>query len=320
MKATLLIIVLVAITTGWWQGQELSRLKQREAELRAVSGKTGAAVENGATKSSQREARPVLDGAGFVALIAKSLKEGVPLTEKERMLLRDQIAAASGHELKQWALMLRDSELPEEVKKDILVSIGPRVAESDPKLAAELVVDGNDGSPFRTVMRTWLSADAAAAAAWLEGISPPKFKNRGELDFPALLLAAKVAADPAGIDELLGADAKLCLSALWEFAATQTPGDLSNVLHRVSLDSKLPEGNRVHIIGGTLARHRDPAVARQILLDAGLPEEQFVKVAAEVIQSLDPAGKAAGIEWAEGLPDSSRRTGLLASLREGERH
>ena len=314
MKATLLVIVFAAIAAGWWQGQELSRLKQREAELRASSGKTTASAETVATKSSRREAKPTLDGPGFVALLAKSLEKGAPPSEEERMFLRDQIAAASGRELKQWALALRDSQLPDELKKDILVSIAPRVAEHDPKLAAELVLMGDDGNPFRSVLRIWLTKDAVAATAWLAEIDPPTFRSPGDLDFPALSLAAKVAADPAKLDDLLDAGGKRVLAALWELSAVQAPSDLASVLHRVSLDSKLPENKRQHVIGGTLARYRDPAVARQILLDAALPAEQFVPVAASMIQSLDPATRAAGVEWVKGLSDPSQREELLRIL------
>jgi hypothetical protein len=127
-------------------------------------------------------------------------------------------------------------------------------------------------------------------------------------------LAAKVAADPAKLDDLLDAGGKRELAALWELSAVQAPSDLASVLHRVSLDSKLPENNRQHVIGGTLARYRDPAVARQILLDAALPAEQFVPVAASMIQSLDPAGRAAGVEWVRSLPDPSQREELLRIL------
>ncbi|HEY1121420.1 MAG TPA: hypothetical protein VGE67_07450 [Haloferula sp.] len=51
MKATLFFIVLAAVTTGWWQGQELSRLKQREEQLRSSSGKATTPVETVITKS-----------------------------------------------------------------------------------------------------------------------------------------------------------------------------------------------------------------------------------------------------------------------------
>lgn len=314
MKITLFFIVLAAVTTGWWQGQELSRLKQREEELRSSPGKATVPAEAVTTKSSQREVKPTLDGTGFVAFLAKSLEKGARPSESERMFLRDQIAAASGRELKQWALALRESQLPDQLKKEILVSIAPRMAEHDPKLAAELVVAGDDGNAFRSVIRTWLSKDAVAASAWLEEMEAPVFKNPEDLNFPALSLAAKVAADPAKMDELLEANGKLALAVLWELSATQTPADLASVLHRVFLDSKLPESDRLHVIGGTLARYRDPSMARQILLDAGLSGEQFVKVASAMIGSLDPAGKAAGMEWAKGLPESAGRTELLRLL------
>ena len=314
MKATLLVIVFAAIAAGWWQAQELSRLKQRETELRASSSGGAESAETVATKSSRRDAKPTLDGAAFVALLTKSLEKGAPPSEEERMFLRDQIGAASGRELKQWAVALRDSQLPDELKKDILVSIAPRIAENDPKLAAELVLMGEDGNPFRSVMRTWLVKDAATAAAWLAEIDPPKFRSSGDFDFPALSLAAKVAADPAQLDALLESDKKRLLAALQELSPVLAPSDFARVLHRVSRDSKLSENNRQHVIGGAMARYRDPALARQILLEAALPAEQFVPVAASMIQSLDPTASAAGVEWVKSLPDPSQREKLLRIL------
>jgi hypothetical protein len=162
MRVTLLIVAIAALSAGWWQRQELSQLKQREAELRAHSARIAAPAETVATKSSRRDPMPALDGAGFVALLAKSLEKGTRPSKKERVFLRDQIEAASGRELKQWALALRDSQLPEQLKKEILVPIAPRLAEHDPRLAAELVLTGDDGNSFRAVMRTWLPADAMA--------------------------------------------------------------------------------------------------------------------------------------------------------------
>jgi hypothetical protein len=148
----------------------------------------------------------------------------------------------------------------------------------------------------------------------------PQFRNPEDLEFQALSLAARIAADPAKMNELLESDGKEMLAALWELASIQSPADLAAVLHRVSSDSKLPESERSHVIAGSLARYRDPAMARQILLDAGLPAEQFVKVAATMIQSLDPAGKAAGIEWAKVLRASAQRTELLQRLSLSDGH
>lgn len=322
MKISLLIITLAAIATGWWQGQELSRLKQREAELRAAPGKTPAATEIVATKSTRRDAKPSLDAAGFVALLAKSLEKGVPPSEKERMFLRDQIAMASGRELKQWAVALRDSELPEEMKKDILISIAPRVAENDPKMAAELVLHGDDGAPFRTVLRTWLATDAKAAAAWLAAVDPPlnssRFRNPGDLDLPALTIAANVAADPVKLEGLMTANGKTSLAALVELCAAQPASDFANVLQSFAGQSRLSEPQRLRAIGGALSRHRDPATARQILLDASLPSEQFVNVATTMIRALDPAGKAASVEWVKSLPDPHQREELLRILSAGD--
>ncbi|MCW1926617.1 hypothetical protein OKA05_28955 [Luteolibacter arcticus] len=314
MKATLLVIILAAIAAGWWQGQELSRLKQREAELGGASAKAGVPLETTASKSSRRDAKAALDGAGFVALLAKSVEKGKRPSKGERVFLRDQIAAASGRELKQWVVALRDSPLPEELKKEVLVSIAPRLAEHDPKLAAELVIAGDEGMPFRSVLRTWLAKDAVAAAAWLEEIEPPQFRNPEYLDFPGLCLAAKIAADPAKVDELLVSDQKKMLGALWELSAIQTPADLSGVLQRISRESSLPESERLLVIRGVLSGYRDPAMARQMLVDVALPREQFVQVAAAMIRSLDPAGKAASVEWVKSLPDARQREELLKEV------
>jgi hypothetical protein len=318
MKAILFIIILIALVTGLWQRNELSHLKQREVELSVALGKPPVPAEVVATKSTRREAKTTLDAAGFVDLITKPLEKGVPPNEEEREFLRNQIASASGRELKQWALALRDSGLPEELKRDILVALAPRLAENDPKLAAELVLHGDDGAPFRTVMRTWLATDAKAAAAWLVAFDPPlgpsRFRNLGGLDLPALTIAANVAADPANVDGLMAANGKTSLAVLIELSSAQAAADFSNVLQRFSQDSRLSEQLRLRAIGGALSRHRDPATARQILFDAALPEEQFITTAAIMIQALDPVGREAGVAWVRSLSDPRQREELLRLL------
>jgi hypothetical protein len=318
MKAILFIVILIALVTGLWQRNELSHLKQREVELSVARGKPSVPAEVVATKSTRREVKTTLDAAGFVDLIAKPLEKGVPPSEEERKFLRDQMASAPGRELKQWALALRDSSLPEELKRDILVALAPRVAESDPKLAAEMVVDGGEGTPFRSVLRTWMASDAKAAAAWLAAAEPPlkasRFRNPGDLDLPALIIAANVAADPANVDGLMAANGKTSLAVLIELSSAQAAADFSNVLQRFSQDSRLSEQLRLRAIGGALSRHRDPATARQILLDAALPEEQFITAAAIMIQALDPVGREAGVAWVRSLSNPRQRGELLRLL------
>ena len=66
------------------------------------------------------------------------------------------------------------------------------------------------------------------------------------------------------------------------------------------------------MIGGALTRYRDPATARQILLDAGLPDDAFVKVATQMMEAADPVGREAGLKWVKAMPESPRREELLA--------
>lgn len=314
MKTTLLVIVFAAIGIAWWQGRELSQLKQREADLKRLTESSHEASATGSTDPQRRNAEPTLDAKSFVGMLSGWLEKGAPPTRNEREFLRKQIEAASGRELKQWALALRESALPEEMKKDFLTAIAPRIAESDPKLAAELVLTGDDGNSFRSVLRTWLATDAVAAAAWLQTIDPPVFRSPQDFDYPALSMAAKIAGNPASMDTLLELNGKQVRQTLEELSSFQAPSDFAKVLQQLSGSSRIPENERLHIISGVLAAHRDPTTARQILLDAALPSDQFVRVASTLIRSLDPAGRTAGIAWVKSLPDPAPREELLRML------
>lgn len=314
MKTTPLVIVFAAIGIAWWQGRELSQLKQSEANLKRLTECSHELPATGSTDPERRSAESTLDGKSFVGMLSSWLEKGVPPTRNEREFLRKQIEAASGRELKQWALALRESGLPEEMKNDFLAAIAPRIAESDPKLAAELVLTGDDGKPFRSVLRSWLATDAVAAAAWLQTIDPPVFRSPQDFDYPAISMAAKIAGNPESMDTLLELNGKQVRQTLEELSSFQAPSDFAKVLQQLSGTSRIPENERLHIISGVLAAHRDPATARQILLDAALPSDQFVRAATTLIQSLDPAGKAAGIAWVKSLPDPAQREELLRML------
>jgi hypothetical protein len=313
-KTTLLLIVFAAIGIAWWQGRELSQLKQREAGLKRIFDESKHQHSTPNPAPDRRNAEPALDAKGFVGMLSGWLEKGVPPTRDEREFLRKQIEAASGRDLKQWALALRESGLPEEMKNDFLAAIAPRIAETDPKLAAELVLTGEDGNPFRSVLRTWLATDALAASAWLQTVDPPVFRRPQDFDYPAFSMAAKIAGDPASTALLLDLNGKQARRTLEELSSFQAPGDFAKVLRQLSGSSRIPENERLHIIGAVLASHRNPAAARQILLDAALPSDQFVRVALTLIQSLDPAGKSAGIAWVKSLPDPAQRDDLLRML------
>ncbi len=314
VKTTLIVIVCSAIGIAWWQGRELSRLKQRESELEHLTEVSRKPHATARATPDDRDSAPTLDAKSFVGLLGSWLEKGVPPTQDEREFLRKRIEAASGRELKQWALALRESALPEEMKSGFLSAITPRIAESDPRLAAELVLIGDDGDAFRSVLRTWLASDAAAASAWLQKIEAPAFRNSRNMDYPALLAAAGISADPAATAILLDMNGTDTRNTLEELSRFQAPADFSKVLQTLSSNSKLPENQRAHLIGGVLATYRDPAMARQILLDAKLPSDPFVKAASILIQSLDPVAKSAGIAWVKSLPDPEQRDTLLRIL------
>lgn len=314
MKTTLLVIICSAITIAWWQGRELSRLNQREAALKRLTESSQVPHATAPSKPDRRGSGPSLNAKSFVETLGAWLERGVPPTQDEREFLRKQIEAASGRELKQWALALRDSALPDEMKNGFLSAIAPRIAESDPKLAADLVIAGDDGDAFRSVLRTWLARDAMAASAWLEKIEAPAFRNARDLDYPALLAAARISADPAATNFLLDMNGTQSRKTLEELSRFQAPGDFAKVLQTLSAHSKLPENQRASLIGGVLATHRDPAMARQILLDAKLPPDQFINAASVLIRSLDPIAKSAGIAWVKSLPESEPRETLLRIL------
>ena len=317
MKTTLTVIVCSTIGIAWWQGRELARLKQRESELKHLTEVSRKPHATTRAAPEDRSSAPTLDAKSFVEMLGSWLEKGVPPTQDEREFLRKQIEAASGRDLKQWALALRESGLPGEMKSGFLSAIVPRIAESDPRLAAELVLTGDDGDSFRSVLRTWLASDAKAASAWLQKIEAPTFRNARDMDFPALLSAAEIAANPESGEVLLEMNANQARKTLEELSRFQAPADLSKVLRLISSVSNLPENERMQLVGGVLATHRDPAMARQILLDANLPANQFVKAASILIQSLDPVAKSASIAWVKSLPDPEQRETLLRILENG---
>lgn len=309
MKITLLIIVVAAIAAGLWQNRELHRLQTREASLRASLGNASLPVGTSGTsaiptKSARRDVRLPLDPKAFVKMLERPAgSDRVP--DKERILIQDTITSASPRELKQLVEELRRSSLPEELKKWMFVPLASRLVESDPKLATELALEGAEGNTFRMVVRKWLLQDPKGAAAWMQEAEtgdPPldisRFKGEpNDLDLKALALAARLAADPAGHDLTELSQSRDLVPAFYEIAATLPPDGLLTVVKRISTESTLSEDNRVSLFGGILARHQDPVVARQILLDSALPPEQFKDAAAMLILRQDPAGIRSGIEW-----------------------
>lgn len=327
VKATLLLILLTALGLGLWQGRELSQLKSREASLRAKAGSvpTSGVTSQlpGATKSARRDARAPIDAVALVQMLeswAVLQQNGSPPSDKDAASMREAILSASPRELKMLVEELRRSGLPEELKKGMSLAIAPRLADSDPKLATELAVEGGEGNSFRMIMRSWLRRDPKSAAAWLEEAAagdPPldksRFKRLEDLDLEALSCAARLAADPkeGALDDLFSRKGKALGSAFGDIAAALPPAELAALLNRISKDPHLPETGELDLIGYTLARHEDPALARQVLLDAALSPERFTKAATTLILDSDPIGIRAGVEWfRNSAPAEAKAAGL----------
>jgi hypothetical protein len=311
MKIFLLVILLTVVAAGLWQNQELSRLKERESVLRARAGgivnPDRFAKGSGKTGPVAPEGRQSFDPGAFLKRFEELVGGGRQPSEREAAELLDSLVAASPRELRALVEELRRSNsLPQELKRSIFSVIAPRLAESQPKLAAEIAVEGGEENPFRAVMRVWLSRDAKTASSWVEeatAADPPfnetRFKPLEDFDLAALSLAARVIADPAGggLQELLEESGKAQLAALDEVMMSSTPAELANVMHRISRDSGSTEKEWIELIGTTLARHRDPAVARQVLLDARLPEPEFIKAASILMTSADPSTMQTSVDW-----------------------
>ena len=328
MKIALLVILLSALGLGLWQGRELSHLKGREAALRPKPGSmpiTSVATHDPSipTKSARRDAKAPLDAVAFVQKLegwVAQQQNGSPPSDEEKESMREAIMSSSPRELKMLVEELRRSGLPEGLKKGMYIPIAPRLADSDPKLASELAVEGGEGNSFRMIMRSWLLRDPKSAASWMEEAAtgdPPLDKSRfyrmEDLDLEALWCAARLAADPTGgaLDDLLDRKGKRLGTALGEIAAALPPAELALVLNRISKDPDLPETGGLDLIGFTLTRHEDPALARQVLLDAALSPEQFTKAATNLILASDPVGIRAGVEWfRNSSPSETKAAGL----------
>jgi hypothetical protein len=327
MKIILSAILLIVAAIGLWQHRELSTLKLRENALRAAGQGVPAHPGSGGTptiRPHRSGGRNSFEPAAFVRRFEELVSANQPPSDEERVRLGEFLSTASPRELKLLVEELRRSDiLPHELKCGIFIAIAPRLAESHPKLAAGIAVEGGEGNAFRAVMRTWLVSNPKAAAEWLETADPPlditRFRSAEDLDLDALFLAAGVVSDPSGdgLAKLLRDDRKRQHAGLGEVMVISTPADFAKTMCRISQDTSAPESERLDLIGSTLARHQDPALARQILLDAALPHEQFISAAMILIRNIDPSNIPTSVDWfiAVTTDDPSRRN-ALARIRE----
>jgi hypothetical protein len=335
MKLLVAGVLVAVLATGLWQRKELSRLEQREVSLR---GRYVGAPESGVkaeadivatlpARTGRRGDRESFDPDAFVAklaaLIANHQRGEHAPEEEEPSFIAEELASASPRELKDLVSALRRSSLPEEYVKSFFWPIAPRLAESDPEWAAGLSWEAGEWRPFKMVLRSWIARDPAGAAAWFAGTitgnadeDSARFRALENVEFEAMALAVRLASDPGvdGVKELLLLKGNPLALALAEVSATLPPGELATVMSLISRDPVLSEMERLDVIGNTLAGCPDPVVARQVLLDAALPADQFAKAAAILIGSLDPVGKEASIAWAKSLPDPQQREELLRIL------
>lgn len=331
MKVLLATVILTAFAFGVWQNRELSLLKDREMVLRselADRPPPHAGLEKPSpTPSGRPDGRTSLDAEAFVKRFEELVASGKRPSDQERNLLGDTLTKATPRELKMLVEALRNSSLPQELRAGVFITIAPRLAEGHPKLAAEIAIEGGEGNSFRAVMRVWLAADPQGAANWMEEaaaadppLDPSRFRSVEELNLEALSLAVRVVAGPSavGIEELLGKKDKLRLAALGEIMMTTSPEQFATVMTRISQSAGIPERERLELIGITMARHQDPALARQILQDASLSDEQVITTAVILIDHIDSSNIRSSVDWLiAATADSPARTEALARIGSG---
>lgn len=327
MKIILSTVILTVCAIGLWQNRELSRLSEREGVLRAEREKTGSPhsgrEESGSGSQGRPQIRKSLDPVAFVSRFEKIVASHREPSESERVELVDTLASASPRELKALVDELRRSNLPEKIKQETFSVIAPRLAESQPMLAAEIAVEGGQEDPFRMVMRTWLTADPKAAAGWMKNRNPPldstAFRSMDDIDLKILGLTVGVVSDPSGesLGKILRGNDKVQLAGLGEVMMSTHPADFAEITRRVSEDAGVPENERMELVGSVLARHPDPVMVRQILQDAALPEEQFLPAAAILMSSTDPSNMRAAVDWFVGATtESPARTKALRRIHD----
>jgi hypothetical protein len=335
MRILIPVVLVAVLATGLWQRNELSRLEQRELSLRegylrAPESETMAEADIAASlpaRTGRRGDRESFDPAAFVeklaALIARHQGGEQAPEEDEGSFVAEELASASPRELKELVSALRRSSLPEDLVKSLYWPIAPRLAESDPEFAADLAWEAGEWRPFKIVLRSWIARDPVGAAAWFAETTTEnadddsaRFRALEKVEFEAMAIATRLSSDPGvdGVKELLLLKGNPLALALAEVSASLPPGELATVMSLISHDPVLSEMERLDVIGNTLAGCPDPVVARQVLLDAALPADQFAKAAAILIGSLDPVGKEASIAWAKSLPDPRQREELLRVL------
>lgn len=140
-----------------------------------------------------------------------------------------------------------------------------------------------------------------------------------DTDLKILSLTVGAVSDPSGesLGKILRGNDKVRLAGLGEVMMSTHPSDFSRIARLVTQDTGVPEKVRMELVGSVLARHPEPAVARQILQDAALPQEQFLPAAAILMRSTDPSNMRAAIDWfVATTTESAARTKALRRIHE----
>ncbi len=332
MKLIPFLIIVVALAFFVGQKQTASHLAEREKELLArqseLQGGTprgGRARPTGAAQptKAERPEVPKFDAANYTKkyrrIIQMIFLRREP-SEKDIDFLYKDLLAASSQDLLGLPAYLKDAKIPDDFLPAVYEAVSDRLLDKDPALAAEFAVKGSVITNFLFVIRSWIARDPIAAGEWLAMKSqadPPLNEKTFHalashlepLDVPGLQLTAGIAAAPANADlsGLLDLEGPK-LKAMLEDIATVLPAEgLPPLLKRLS-DSGRPD-----LIDAMLQRYPDPTLARESLANASLPPEEFVKAAASLVSSLDPAGMPRGMDWFLRNTDPAARS---ESLRE----
>ena len=319
MKPLILLVIVVAIVIGSWQGQVSARLAAREKELLtkgpALQEHTSGNGPKSATESSfaTKTERPEKKKFNAALYIEKFRKLVLNQSFDEGEFIQKDLLGASPEDILELAELLRKANIPDHFTGIIYECTSTRLLEKDPALASEFAVKSEDINTFIFVIRSWIARDPAAANAWLTIKSQadprwdktirPNASHLEPLDVPSLQLAASIATGPANAD----------LSGLMKLDGAKLKDTLDDVVTVLPHDGlpallkRMSESGRPDLVEQTLKQYPDPSLAREYLQSASLPPAEFMKAATILVTGLDPASMGRGVDWFLGATDPGIR-------------
>jgi hypothetical protein len=309
MKPLVLLVIVVAIVIGTWQGQVSARLAAREKELLAKvpslrefpseSGPKPSTEPAPATKTERTEKRK-FDAALYIEKFRKLV---LNQSFDEGEFIQRDLLDASSEDILELHELIQKAKIPDDFAAIIYECASSRLLEKDPALASEFAAKGEDINNFIFVMRLWIARDPSAANAWLTMKSQadplwdktirPNASHLEPLDVPSLQLAASIATSPANTDlsGLMKLDGAKLKDTLDDVVTVLPPEGLPALLKRMS------ESGRPDLVEQILKQYPEPTLAREYLQSASLPPAEFMKAATTLVAGLDPASMGRGMDW-----------------------